>query len=99
MAVLLAYKRFSDGHEELIRNAIINGINFGSFKDILAVSDTPAVWSASYAPRSANPMESSGSSFVTLVIPSLLFEDATVQRPTGSVNKPPLSEHPYFSKK
>jgi hypothetical protein len=47
MAVLLAYKRFADGHEELIRNAIVNGINFGSFKDILAVSDSQEVWSTS----------------------------------------------------
>ena len=98
MAVLLAYKRFADGHEEPLRNAIVNGINFGSFKDILAVSDTPEVWSASYSPRAANPMESSGSTFVSLVVPALMFEDATVQKPTGNVNKPPLVEHPFFSK-
>jgi PmbA/TldA metallopeptidase C-terminal domain len=98
MAVLLAYKRFADGHEEPIRNAIINGINFGSFKDILAVSDSPAVWSASYTPRTTNPLEPPGNNFVSLVIPALLFEDAAVQKPTGSVNKPPFVEHPYFSK-
>ena len=100
LAVLLAYKHFADGHEELVRNAIVNGINFASFKDILAVSDTPTVWSAAYSPRSMNPWEEpSGVSFVSLVIPSLLFEDATVQKPTGNVNKPPFIEHPYFSKK
>ena len=98
LAVLLAYKRFADGHEEPIRNAIINGINFGSFKDILAVSDTPEVWSASYSPRSTNPFEPAGSTFVSLVVPALMFEDATVQKPTGNVNKPPFVEHPFFSK-
>jgi hypothetical protein len=99
MAVLLAYKRFADGHEEPIRNAIINGINFASFKDILAVSDSPAVLNASYSPRATNPFEPPGTNFVSLVIPALLFEDATVQKPTGSVNKSPFIEHPYFSKK
>jgi hypothetical protein len=99
MPVLLAYKRFADGHEEPIRNAIINGINFASFKDILAVSDSPAVLNASYSPRATNPFEPPGTNFVSLVIPALLFEDATVQKPTGSVNKPPFIEHPYFSKK
>jgi hypothetical protein len=99
MAVLLAYKRFADGHEEPIRNAIINGISFGSFKDILAVSNSPEVWSASYTPRATNPFEPGGSTFVSLAVPALLFEDATVQKPTGSVNNPPFLEHPYFSKK
>ena len=99
LPVLLAYKRFADGREELVRNAIVNGINFGSFKDILAVSDSPEVLNASYSPRGANPFEPPGTSFVSLVVPALLFEDATVQKPTGSVNKPPFIEHPYFSKK
>ncbi len=98
LAVLLAYKRFADGHEEPIRNAIINGISFGSFKDILAVSDTPEVLTMSYTPRTTNPFEPPGNTFVSLVVPALMFEDATVQKPTGNVNKPPLVEHPYFSK-
>ena len=95
---MLAYKRFADGHEEPIRNAVINGINFGSFKDILAVSDTPEILSMSFSPRSTNPFEPAGSIFVSLAVPALLFEDATVQKPTGNVNKPPLVEHPFFSK-
>jgi hypothetical protein len=99
MPVLQAYKYFADGREELVRNAIINGISFSSFKDILAVSDAPTVWSASYSGRRTDPMAQVGSSFVSLVIPALLFEDATVQKPTGSVNKPPFTEHPYFTRK
>jgi hypothetical protein len=99
MPVLLAYKRFPDGHEELMRNAIINGISFGSFKDILAVSDTPAVWTAFFSPRGFSPSESAGSTLVSLAIPALLFEDATVQKPTGTVKKPPILGHPYFTKK
>jgi hypothetical protein len=98
MAVLLAYKRFADGHEELLRNAIVNGINFSAFKDILAVSDTPEVWSTRYSPRAVNPTDQPGSSLVSFVVPALLFEDVTVQKPTGDVNKPPLMDHPYFSK-
>jgi predicted Zn-dependent protease len=99
LPVLLAYKYFPDGREEPVRNAIINGIGFSSFKDILAVSDTATVWSASYSPRRTDPLSPSGSNFVSLAIPSLLFEDATVQKPTGSVNTPPFLEHPYFTKK
>ncbi len=98
LPVLLAYKRFADGHEEPVRNAIINGISFGSFKDILAVSDTPAVWNIAYSPRPTNLYEPPGSAFISLAIPALLFEDATVQKPTGNVNKPAILEHPYFSK-
>jgi hypothetical protein len=99
MAVLLAYKRFADGHEELLRNAIVNGITFSAFKDILAVSDTPEVWNTRYSPRAVNPSDQPGSSLVSLVVPALLFEDVTVQKPAGDVNKPPLMEHPYFSKR
>jgi hypothetical protein len=99
LPVLLAYKRFADGHEEPMRNAIINGINFASFKDILAVSDAPEVLTMSYSARSTNPFEPAGSTFVSLVVPALMFEDATVQRPTGNVNKPPIVERPKFSKR
>jgi hypothetical protein len=99
LPVLLAYKRFADGHEELVRNATINGISLGSFKDILAVSDTPVVWNASFRPRGMDPFEGPGTTFVSMVVPALLFEDATVQKATGNFNKPPLIEHPYFSKK
>ncbi len=38
-----AYKVFPDGHEELVRNLNINSLTFGSFKGIVAASDSAAV--------------------------------------------------------
>jgi hypothetical protein len=37
---LVAYKVFSDGHEELVRNVALEGLSTVSFKDIVAVSTT-----------------------------------------------------------
>jgi hypothetical protein len=39
-----AYKVFPDGHEELVRNLIVNGLTLSAFKDILAASDTPSTY-------------------------------------------------------
>jgi hypothetical protein len=101
---ILAYRVYPDGREELIRNANLAGISQSSFKDILAVSNTRTVYSAPFTTRNAspfgfNPFSSSATTVVSYVVPSsLLFEDITVQKPSGEIPKPPASGHPFFGK-
>ncbi len=80
----LCDRRFADGPEKLIRNATINGISLGNFKDILAVSDTPVVWNASFGPRVTDRYEQPGTTFISLVTA------------TGNFNKPPPVRAPVF---
>jgi hypothetical protein len=35
---------------------------------------------------------------IAVAVPSLLFEDVTLKKPTGQLMKPPLLKHPYFDK-
>jgi hypothetical protein len=35
---------------------------------------------------------------VSANVPSMLFEDVTLVKPTGDVPIPPFSTHPYFDK-
>lgn len=103
--LIAAYKVYADGREELIRNVRISGISAASFKDIVAASAPGPLYSAPFsAPSSRNPF-----SFVTFgggltgtppvvswAVPSLLFEDMTLKRPSGQVPKPPVAAHPFF---
>jgi hypothetical protein len=99
--VILAYRLYPDGHEELIRNAGVSGVSLESLRDIVAVSNSKTVYSAPFSSRGAAPLigGSSSASVVSYVVPSsLLFEDLTVQKPSGEIPKPPVSKHPYFDK-
>jgi PmbA/TldA metallopeptidase C-terminal domain len=98
-----AYKVFPDGHEELVRNLTVNGLTMGSFKDIIAVSDTPSVQTRPFRPRIFSPATSGvinigGPTLVSLAIPALLFDELTLQRPKGDVPNLPFSKHPSFDK-
>jgi hypothetical protein len=98
---ILAYRLYPDGHEELIRNAGVSGVSLDSLKDIVAVSNSKTVYSAPFSARAATPFIGvpSSASVVSYVVPSsLLFEDLTVQKPSGEIPKPPVSKHPYFDK-
>lgn len=99
----LAYRIYPDGHEELIRYAIFASAGPASFKDIVAVSNTPTVHTEPFAPVQRGLMPSFANSFgvptlVSYVAPSLLFEDLTVEQPTGDVPKPPLITNPLATK-
>jgi predicted Zn-dependent protease len=99
-----AYKVFPDGHEELARNVTINGLTLGSFKDIVAVSDTPYIYAAPVRNTVRMPMMgTSFSSFggppvVSAVVPSLLFDEMTLERPKGDIPNLPVTKHPFFDK-
>jgi len=36
---------------------------------------------------------------VSWVVPSLLFEDLTLKKPSGENLRPPIAAHPYFDRK
>jgi hypothetical protein len=99
-----AYKVFLDGHEELVRNLNINGLTLGNFKDIAAISDSPIVYSATYRNRRISPATMGvfmvgATPLVSVVAPSFLFDDLTMQRPTGDIPNLPFTKHPFFDSK
>jgi len=101
--VVEAYKVYPDGREELVRNLNIQGFSLAAFKDIVAVSDTAWVNTAPFRARRVSPVIG-GVSFsatpplVSVAVPSLLFDDLTMQRPTGEIPNLPFTKHPFFEK-
>jgi predicted Zn-dependent protease len=97
-AASLAYRVYPDGHEELIRNATVTGAGPAIFKDILAVSNTPTVYTETFTPpQRALPNFNTffaAPTLVSFVVPSLLFEDLTIEQPSGEVPKPPVITNP-----
>jgi len=105
---ILAYRVYPDGREELIRGAELAGLNTAVFRDIMAASSTPTVYSCPFASRALSLFSSftyfdtaegePGAPVVSLVVPSLLFEDLTVKKASAQVPKPPLSNPPLVEK-
>jgi microcin-processing metallopeptidase PmbA/TldD-like protein len=99
-----AYKVFPDGHEELVRNLNLNSLTLASFKDIVAVSDVASVYTAPMRMTIRSPammmsfLPPGGPSFVSVGTPAMLFDDMTLQRPTGDVPNLPFTKHPFFDK-
>jgi predicted Zn-dependent protease len=99
----LAYRIFGDGHEELVRNADVSELTSASFKNITAVSDQRIVYTEVAPFRSASFFNSSlpagGQPLISYVVPSMLFPDVTIEKPSGESPKPtvigsPLAEKP-----
>src|ERR1017187_209887 len=103
--VVLAYKVFPDGHEELVRGLQFVGMNPAAFKDIVAASKEPNFLTMQYRPAQ-NGLGMMVMSFeseenatpVSLVVPSLLFEDATMRKLRVASPNPPVAGHPFFDK-
>jgi hypothetical protein len=101
--VELAYKVFPDGHEELVRSMQFVGMNAAAFKDIVAVSKETNFLTVSYRPPANQMMFTIGESEenfapVSLAVPSLLFEDATMRKIRAVAPNPPVAGHPFFDK-
>jgi hypothetical protein len=99
---LVAYKVFPDGHEELVRNVAIDGVNTASFKEIVAASVNSLVYSTPFLSMKTSmfsifaggsPAETAPP-LVSFVVPSLLFDDVTLKRPIREIPKLPLSSRP-----
>ena len=96
---ILAYKVFPDGREELIRNAELLGITEATFKDIVATSKTQTGYSAPFMRRNVSPFPSPFSfGIISLVVPSLLFEDVSLKKPSGVIPRPPVASRPFFDR-
>ncbi len=99
----LAYEVFPDGREQLIRNAQLEGLNQASFKDLVAASANARVYNKVFLdPASMITRMFSGGGIpdvgnlplVSLVVPDLIFDEVSVNPPSGTTPKPPLSAPP-----
>ena len=99
-----AYKVYPDGREALIRKAELSGFGETAFRDIVAVSQAVSnhtlelFLSNAYALRSTSARygNTPGRALVSVSIPNLLFEEASVRKPLGNVPRPPVTAHPFF---
>jgi predicted Zn-dependent protease len=102
--VLLAYRVYPDGREELVRGVRLSDVTAQSFKDILAVSSSetvlhrPAIGSSDlpFPVEMMEMMQDAGPSvaLASYVVPAMLFEDLSLTRDTGERPKLPLSGPP-----
>jgi TldD protein len=89
---VLTYKVYvADGREELIRGASAQGIPIRSLRQIEAVGNDAFVVNR-LAGSSELPTPTS------IVAPSVLLEEVDLKRPAGTLQKPALLTHPYFSR-
>ena len=99
---VLLYKVFPDGREELVRNMQFNGMNAAAFKDIVAASKDLNVLTVEYRPQNnllaLQMLPEENYRPVTIVTPSLLFEDVTLRRIRTAAPNPPVATHPFFDK-
>lgn len=93
----VAHKVFADGREELVGKVVLAGMRESDFRDIVAASQASVVHTARFLAGSGSALGFSGVRrpvAVSLVVPSLLFEDVTIKRPSGNIPRPPLVPHP-----
>jgi predicted Zn-dependent protease len=99
-SVLLAYKVYTDGREELVRGAHLSEMNADSFKEIAAASTSLTVYTSAQMPKfdfstiSSFAGDASSMPLVSYVVPSLLFDDLTLTKPSQELPKPPFSGPP-----
>lgn len=106
--VLLAYRLYPDGREELVRGARIVDVGPETFRDILAVSHNAAIVhrpSLSFGAmpffmlpiellESLGDVEGGALPMASYVVPSFLFEDLSLEPVEGERPKPPVSPPP-----
>jgi predicted Zn-dependent protease len=88
---LLAYKVYAaDGREELIRGASAGALTVQSLRHIQAVGDDNFVENRLVGTRGAETP-------TTIVAPSVILEELSLDRPSGTQQKPATLTNPYFS--
>jgi len=104
--VVAAFKVYPDGREELVRDVLFGDVGADSFKDIVAVSEGRGVHTMPLAASGPSLMTmvfaiwggpGNDAPLVSVVTPSLLFEDLTLKKPSGEIPKPPVAPHPAFA--
>ena len=102
---IAAYKVYPDGREVLLRNVEILGLTAASFKEVVAAGGETIAYTAPFSPAQTETpaaffrRTSEEPPLVSLVAPSLLFEELTLKKPSGEIPKPPVLKHPYFAAK
>ena len=99
-----AYKVYPDGREEPIRKAELSGFAEAAFRDIVAVSQAVSNHTLKIALSNAYTLRFTSArygntperSLLSISIPNLLFEEASVRKPIGNVPRPPIMAHPFF---
>ncbi|HUK43562.1 MAG TPA: metallopeptidase TldD-related protein [Candidatus Bathyarchaeia archaeon] len=101
--MLEVVKLYPDGREELVHGVQLQSMTAASFKDIVAVGNQPVVYSTVFIPGftslmmvglSGDASALSGLPVVSYVVPSLLFDDATLKKASGPFPKPPVTAAP-----
>jgi predicted Zn-dependent protease len=88
---VLAYRvKVSDGKEELIRVAGAGGINVQSLRHLIAVGNDSTAANRLVGTSGAETPTS-------IVAPSVLVEEISLNKPSGTQAKPSLITHPFFS--
>lgn len=111
LVATLAYKIYPDGREELIRNANITGVTAATFKSIAGASasrsvytagsfETPGEMLSAFARFPLGGMQGLGEADLeharSYVVPAVLFDDVSLQRPTGAAPTLPLTTPPWI---
>jgi TldD protein len=95
---LLIYRVYPDGHEELERGLRFRGLTVRSLKDIVAASDQQ--YAFDYMENGAPFALMSGGNYVapvTVIAPSVLFEDVELELPASDLPKPPVAPPPTMA--
>ena len=101
--LLEVYKLYPDGHEELMHGEQLLSLTAASFKDIVAVGDKPVIYNSVFIPGfnelltlglTGDISDVTNMPVTTYVVPSLLFEEATLRKASGPFPKPPVSDPP-----
>jgi len=97
------YKVYPDGKEELVRGVEFAPFLVGGFKDVLASGDQPSVYTGPFIPMANAMLAGMGGTagpngdpftMVSYVAPSLLFEEVSLKRTSGSSPNPPVAPSP-----
>jgi predicted Zn-dependent protease len=82
--------RVSDGKEELVRVAGASGLNVQGLRHIIAVGNDSIASNRLVGTQGAETP-------TTIVAPSVLVEEISLDKPSGAQNKPALMTNPFFS--
>jgi predicted Zn-dependent protease len=93
------YKLYPDGREELVQGVEISDMTPANFKDVVAVGDTPVVFTDEFIPRigalfSLGVSASSDMPVVSCVVPALLFDEVSLAKSQGPFPNMPVSPSP-----
>jgi hypothetical protein len=91
------FKVLPDGSEEPVPLAEISGLVAESFREVVAASAEPTVHTVLFASTGTGPMRG-GPEAVSLVMPSLLFREVSLRKPSGEMPHPPVATHPHFER-